>query len=361
MKQIAFFISEHGFGHAARASAIIENLIESGLYQVHIFSQVPTWFFDFPDKKGITFHSIKADVGLVQTDPFHIDLEKTLIELDHFYSQDRLVPRGISELIRASQIDLIISDISPLGLLAAQQTGIPSLLVENFTWDWIYEPYINENPRFSYFIQYLRELFSQATFHFQTEPVCLRQANLPLLNPIFRNPRISKSQIRAQLNVPEEAHLTLITLGGIPVEFHQSVNKKEHLLNYFVIPAQNVTEMKRESTTILLPHQHQYFHPDLVHASDLVIGKAGYSTIAEVYSANVPFVYIGRENFREAPVLENYIERELNGIKITLEEFLMGRWQEKIDFAKARPDRSSNKPNGADQLGRFIQEILGTG
>src|SRR6202035_923270 len=36
---------------------------------------------------------------------------------------------------------LVISDIPPLAIAAADQAGIPSIAVANFTWDWIYAYY----------------------------------------------------------------------------------------------------------------------------------------------------------------------------------------------------------------------------
>jgi hypothetical protein len=46
IKRIAYFVSPHGFGHAARAAAVMEALseIDTGV-QFEIFTTVPFWFF----------------------------------------------------------------------------------------------------------------------------------------------------------------------------------------------------------------------------------------------------------------------------------------------------------------------------
>src|SRR2546430_2106058 len=36
---------------------------------------------------------------------------------------------------------LVIADVPPLGISAAHAAGIPSVIVSNFTWDWIYAYY----------------------------------------------------------------------------------------------------------------------------------------------------------------------------------------------------------------------------
>ncbi len=44
--RIAYFISPHGFGHAARAAAVMEATYEMDpAIRFEIFTQVPRWFF----------------------------------------------------------------------------------------------------------------------------------------------------------------------------------------------------------------------------------------------------------------------------------------------------------------------------
>lgn len=45
-QRIAYFISDHGLGHAARSCAIINALLQMNPnLQVKIVSEVPSWFF----------------------------------------------------------------------------------------------------------------------------------------------------------------------------------------------------------------------------------------------------------------------------------------------------------------------------
>jgi len=34
---------------------------------------------------------------------------------------------------------LSICEIAPMGILVAKETRVPAILVDNFTWDWIYQ------------------------------------------------------------------------------------------------------------------------------------------------------------------------------------------------------------------------------
>jgi UDP-N-acetylglucosamine:LPS N-acetylglucosamine transferase len=111
---------------------------------------------------------------------------------------------------------------------------------------------------------------------------------------------------------------------------------------------------------IFLPHNHNFFHPDLVHASDLVAGKVGYSTIAEVYSAQIPFLFIPRKNFRESEYLERFILREMNGQPMDLPTLIDGSLDQRVSnlFEINLPHHSIE--NGADQIAQFVcDDLLG--
>ncbi len=89
-------------------------------------------------------------------------------------------------------------------------------------------------------------------------------------------------------------------------------------------------ELKNRKNLFLLPHHSEYFHPDLVTASDALIGKVGYSTLAEVYYAGIPFGYIARSDFRESPILVCYIENRMQGFAIEDREFYAGSFLSRL-------------------------------
>ena len=64
--RIACFVSPHGFGHAARLSAVADavyrNLPDC---RFDIFTSVPAWFFRNSLAAPFTYHSAETDLGLV--------------------------------------------------------------------------------------------------------------------------------------------------------------------------------------------------------------------------------------------------------------------------------------------------------
>jgi len=139
LKKIAYFVSPHGFGHAARAAAVMETLseIDAG-FRFEIFTSVPSWFFQDSVSVLFNYHHLVTDIGLVQKNAFKADLEDTLRALDDFFPPAPSRIAEIAERISALNCVLIICEIVPLGILVAKEARIPSILVENFTWDWLY-------------------------------------------------------------------------------------------------------------------------------------------------------------------------------------------------------------------------------
>jgi hypothetical protein len=355
--RIASFISPHGYGHAARAAAVMEALhLLDPEKEFEIFTEVPEWFFRRSLSGAFTYHPLLTDIGLVQETSLKADFSKTAATLDSFLP---FPDQKISELARTVSergCRLILCDISPMGILVAEHAGIPSLLIENFTWDWIYEEYAAECVALRPHISYLGELFGRADIHIQTQPVC-RPTNAQLTtSPVSRRARSPREEIRRKLGIPAHAFVAMITMGGIPetYPFLDQLQKMEEVV--FLIPGTG-NEASRTRNLFLLRHDSEHFHPDLVNASDALIGKVGYSTLSEVYWAGIPFGYIAREDFRESPALVSFIEKNMRGLALSANEFTSGAFALRLPelFALGRVERQGL--NGADQAARFIADL----
>ncbi|RJP80081.1 MAG: hypothetical protein C4522_08485 [Desulfobacteraceae bacterium] len=356
--RIACFVSSHGFGHAARASAIMEAVTDKNPSTgFDIFTTTPEWFFQESLSQTFSYHFVQTDVGLAQTTPFHTDLILTMEQLNRFYPfQDRLVS-GLVRRLKDNEITMVICDISPLGIETARQAGIPSVLIENFTWDWIYEEYERSFPPIKTHIQYLKTLFQSADFHIQTEPVGFRQnADLTAM-PAGRKPKNTRAVIRNRLGIQPDDNMILITTGGIKQQLDFSEKLKKQKKITFVIPGGG-NHFEISGNIIRFSHHSEFYHPDLVNAADAVVGKAGYSTIAEAYHARIPFGYVSRPDFRESDRLAEFIQQEMTGLPIPEPEFQDGSWVDRIEELLALTVSRQTAPNGADTIADFLLRLI---
>jgi UDP:flavonoid glycosyltransferase YjiC (YdhE family) len=356
MHRLAYFISPHGFGHATRAAAIMGAIQTLGPdVQFDIFTLAPEWLFQVSLKRPFTYHSLMSDIGLVQKSPLDEDLPTTLLRLSAFLPFDKELVKRLAEQIVHLGCQLVVCDIAPLGIAVAEHAGIPSILIENFTWDWIYEGYLEAEAGFEKYIDYLRRVFGSTSYHIQTKPVCNPMPADLVTHPVSRPPRTSKSQTRQNLGVPEKAKMILVTMGGIesPLAFASHPAAQDSL--YFVVPGGSPNGAAQNR--ILLPHHSDFYHPDLVHASDAIVGKAGYSTLCEAYQAGVPYIYTARHRFRETASLTAFIQQELGGFEIQEQEFLEGSWIPDLVELLKRPKRLDPRQNGAEQAAKFILSL----
>jgi hypothetical protein len=357
-RRLAYFVSPHGFGHAARAAAVMEALHGmDGTVEFDIFTSVPSWFFETSLTKSFRYHFLVTDVGLVQKTALEADLGETLARLNRFLPLEASMISALASLLLERRCALVISDIAPMGILASRHAGLPSVLVENFTWDWLYEEYLGKEVGFERVILYLKELFGLADFHIQTEPVCLPRPVHLTTSPVSRKPRSSPSSVRTGLGIPRDAKVVMITMGGIPESYPFLKETEDYPSVYFILPGA-AEELHRRGNMVCLPHRSKFYHPDLVNASDALIGKIGYSTLAEAYFASVPFGCIERNDFRESRVLVSFVRDRIGGLPIRPGEFYTGTFLSSLPSLLSMPRLQRIEPNGAEQAASFILGLL---
>jgi hypothetical protein len=355
MIRVGCCITPHGFGHAARACAVMEALSEQIPVCFDIVTTVPEWFFSGSLTAPYILHPIICDVGLVQRNSLEEDPGQTIDALDRFYPLDRNLVDRVASIFRDSS--LVICDIAPLGIAAARLAGVDSVLVENFTWDWIYRSYVRQWPGFAPHISYLQHLYREADCHLQAAPVCRPGPCDLSTGPIARQRKQGRTAVREQLQAAETDTLVLVTMGGVPGT-DLPLGRLAAMEQCFILPGRAGEKMIVRGNLRLLPPDSGIYHPDLVAACDAVIGKVGYSTLAEVYQAGIPFGYIQRPGFRESAPLAAFINREMVSMEIALEQFQSGRWLESIpELCRLVPD-SNRKENGSRDAAAFIRSLL---
>jgi UDP:flavonoid glycosyltransferase YjiC (YdhE family) len=354
MVEIACFISPHGFGHATRTIAIVEALrrIRPNVH-AHFFTTVPRSLFA-QTLTNFTYHPAVVDVGLVQSSALDSDIPATIKQLDELLPYSR---QAINELAAlCTDCSLVLCDIAPLGIAVAQSAGRPSILVENFTWDWIYRPYVKKYPQLEPHSRFLHKLFNQADYRIQTEPLCYPVSSDLHCQPIFRRVKASKTSVKQQLGCGDKK-LIVVTMGGVFQQIPSLVDMADFPDIHFLFTGQKETKQIGENIA-LLAHDSPVYHPDLLNAADVVVCKAGYSTVAECCQAGARVISVGRADFPESKILQNYIEERLGGISIKPEIYANGNWVPLASDLLAGPKPPAASENGADQAADFLMQLI---
>ncbi|EMY68123.1 hypothetical protein [Leptospira vanthielii] len=229
-----------------------------------------------------------------------------------------------SEYCKKNNISLILTDSSSFPITIALETGIQSIFLGNFTWDFIYRNYAKDD---SYFGNLSDQL--QVEYGFATEalilpfscpmPTFLEQTNIGLVG---RKPTLSKELARQKFGFKDDTTYILLSFGAYGLEGTQLQTK--NLTPSIQLIAYGVPGIQTDG--ILVPEVSHY--PDLVAAADYVCTKPGYGILAECYYAKTPILYTDRGDFAEYLYLVNALDLYFRSAYIDLTRIISCQFEE---------------------------------
>jgi len=344
LKKLIYYISGHGYGHATRSIEVIKKLIAADPHLfVHIRTDAPGWFFKLNLTKNYEVHRCKIDVGAVQRTSFFVDKQATLQQLERLLKeQNKLVEREV-DFAGQVKAQLIVADVPFLAFEIAHRLHVPGIAIANFSWDWIYDSFVDVLPGFSQPIERIRSAYRKADLLLRLPmhgdlDVFPHSKDIPL---IARGAVRTKEDVRRALGIrPTDKHLLAL------VAF-----RAEDLANVDLTPL-NRSESVRYVTLGLanapapclnISPDFMYF-PDLVNACDVVISKPGYSLNSEIIANRTPLLYTPRPDFVECDVLIQGLERFAVAQALDREAFLAGSWEVPL-MALTSPARVQSWPD----------------
>ena len=161
----------------------------------------------------------EIDTGVVQIDSLHLDAAETIRRAAAFYETLDDRARAEADLLRAHQISCVVADAPPLGCAAAAAAGIESIVISNFTWDWIYEGYADELRSAPELRDTLRRAYELAAAGWRLPMYGGFETIAPLLDLPFvaRHARHAPEHVRRVCGLPPDGPLALLSFGGYGV------------------------------------------------------------------------------------------------------------------------------------------------
>jgi hypothetical protein len=352
---VAFYISGHGFGHASRQVEII-NTFAARHPGVRIFvrSAAARWLLERTIRVPFELDPRPCDTGIVQIDSLRLDADASIGLARAFYATLDAQAAEEARLLRARHVRLVIVDAPPLGCAAAAIADVPSAIVSNFTWDWIYQEYPEALAAAPELVPVIRRAYGAATaawrlpIHGGFETIdAARIVDLPF---VARHARHSREETRRRLGLPLDRRLALPTFGGYGVDglaFDQiDLGSGWQVLGHFRDEPIYAAGLRYE---------------DLVAAVDVVFTKPGYGIVSECIANGTPVVYTSRGRFAEYPVMVREMPKYLRCAHLDNESLLSGRWRNALDAALAAAPPPERPPtNGADLVTDRMAALLRT-
>jgi hypothetical protein len=161
---IAYYITAHGYGHGVRSCDILGALLAAhpGV-KITVTTDLPEGFLrSRVDSGNLVVRPGAFDVGMVQKDSIRVDVGATLDEALELVEERAQLVDYEAEMLRGEGADLVVADIPSIPIEAAAEAGIPAVAVGNFSWDWIYAPFVARDPRWRPVIRLFEEGYRQA-------------------------------------------------------------------------------------------------------------------------------------------------------------------------------------------------------
>jgi L-arabinokinase len=323
---LVYYISGHGFGHAARSIELIKAILAARPdTRVVVKTSAPAWLFETNLGAAATLVPCHTDTGITQIDSVTIDERDTLERAVDFYRGfDELAARE-AQFLRSSGATAVLGDTPPLAHAAAIRAGVPSVAIGNFTWDWIYEGYESFKAEASAVVDVIRRAYAHATLalrlpmHGGFEPMAAVTVDIPF---IARRSTRDPADTRRRLGVPDDRPFVLASFGAYGLDAdYQDIARAQHL-------------------TVLSPRAQLdggLLYPDAVAAADVVITKPGYGIVSECIAGDTPLLFTSRGHFVEYDVLVAEMPRVLRCRFIPQDDLIAGRWRPYIDALLAQP------------------------
>ncbi|XP_065627157.1 L-arabinokinase-like isoform X2 [Quercus suber] len=129
-------------------------------------------------------------------------------------------------------------------------------------------------------------------------------------------------QVRKDLGVPDDVKLVIFNFGGQPAGWKL---KEEYLPAGWLCLVCGASD-NRELPPNFIKLAKDVYTPDLIAASDCMLGKIGYGTVSEAMAYKVPFIFIRRDYFNEEPYLREMLENYQGGVEMARRDMLSGCW-----------------------------------
>lgn len=354
------YVSGHGFGHWTRTAPLLEELAARTPVHVRTGGRALPWALRASWAASV--EEVDVGPGAVQDGPLAVDVPATRAALGAHLARWPALVRGEVQRGRALGARLVVADVPPLAFEVARRLELPAVAVANFTWSWAYAHYAAQDPWFEVASARLRVAEGLAT-HVVALP---GGGGLDALGPprpllaLRRPPTRSYLEARRALPRPrpdDPRPVVLISFGGYGDALDLSAVARDNPAYAFVsfAPPRGAAP----ENLVVLPHDHDLPHQDLVLAADALVGKPGYGTISECLTRPTPFVAVrAGDGFREHARLRAFAARHLPWAELTKDELLTGRWAGALEAAHEARPAEAPPPDGLPEARAVLRAAL---
>lgn len=358
--RLVFYISGHGFGHAARDIEIINALALRAAVEIVVRTDVPDWFLRESLHLPVTRVPGAVDTGMVQPDGISLDEDASARSAAAFYADFSAHVSREAEFIRRTGAQLVVGDIPPLASAAAHLVGVPSIAIGNFTWDWIYAGYPQFETLAPGVLDCIAEGYRLTTLALRL-PFCGGFAAMPQIEDaplIARVARLTRAETRQRLGLDATRTIVLASFGG-----HRGqvmLGETADTAMVVVVGDEPPADAAASNLRVLSGSRLAgagVSYTDLLAASDVVLSKVGYGIVADCIANQIPLLYTHRGRFVEQDLFDRDLPSVLKCRYVDASAIREGTWKTELSALLTQP--SPHQMIAVDGAAVVAQRILG--
>lgn len=361
MKNVLFYISGHGYGHAVRTKEVIRALLALR-EDVHVLirTSAPSWIFEkLNTLPTVKISEVCLDPGVVEDDPLHINYDKTIKKLSEFLKTSLSIVYNETAYCIQNKIDVIVSDVPSLAGEIAARLDIPCIAMSNFLWDWIYEPMIIDEETRNAILLSIRTGYSKMVrwvrYPFYHESSMLEK--ITDVSLVFQSEVKPREAFCAGLNLPEDKKVVYIAFrGNISPEI---INRAANSARDYVFLIADGNDFNFPENVFKISLYPRFSFADAINFADIIVGKPGYGLISTCVGFKKPLLYPKRYGFREDEIIVKEMQNYIPAVEISHEDFFTGNWKDYLDrlHQLPAPEKTINL-NGAHEAAEIISGYL---
>ena len=341
--------SGHGFGHAARDAAVLQELRRlRPEWMLVMSSALPAPLVNLLlGDPAIQHRRVQWDVGMVQADALGVNPAATLTALDQLEQRlPAVIEVEANWLASQGKPVLVLGDIPPAAAALAQRVDAPLIWMSNFGWDDIYAPL---GPDFEPWAH------AAATAYRRGDLLLRCPFDLPMnwglpecrLGLVCGTPRSIPADLQMSLD-GLQSPLVLVGFGGLGLSISSDLFRlwPNH---HFLLPASAVESGSADLAALpnltVLPAGLRPI--DVLPRCSRFLGKPGFSSFCEAMAHKVGLHVVERSGFAEAAVLMDGLQRHGHHRRLSRRDLDRGAWQ--LDYPLVQPNDAPLSAFGASE------------
>lgn len=355
-KHLLVALSAHGFGHAGQTAPVVNRLREMCPdLRVTVRTTLPRAFLAARFSGAFEVVAERTDFGMVMRSAIDVLRDESAAAYRDGHRDWPQKVRAEAERLQTLAPDLVLANVPYLPLAGAATAGIPAVALCSLNWADIYAHYLGDRPEAQPILAEMRAAYQSAQAFLQTEPhmpmADLR--NRRPVGPVARVGRSRRAEILARLGLSADTRLVNIAPGGMELKLPMAAWPALAGVHWIVPESWRID---RPDTTAF--ETVGMLFTDVLASSDVLIGKPGYGSFAEVACSGIPMLYVRRHDWPEEPYLVEWLAGHGRALEISREDLNRGDVAAPLDALLRMPPAPRVVPTGIEQAAQYLTGCL---